>query len=273
VISCAQQSREVEEGAPRSTSKPNRGSGNYLYIFGLLAAVLYLPYFIPQHPAASDAYVFGYNNRAGLILLVSLCAAFAIWKKGFELSLLPAGSPERVSRRALGTCIGIQLAACLTMVLIMRPFGGFGESTYVIDRIWLLAQGKTPYVGFEWPFGPLFLWGPLWITHLLHCNVAGGYYLFWIAASLAGVTLLAATINQLDYPSPHKTAIFALFFAALLPATLGMGTHYTWIRYITPVWCILVVHRASVRRSKESGGMHVAMLAVCCAGLLLLISP
>ena len=122
-----------------------------------------------------------------------------------------------------------------------RRFGGFCESTYEIDRVWLLAQGHLPYVGFEWPFGVLFLYGPLWLSHLFHGDIAQGYNAFWTLSSVAGVALLFATINRLDYPTPRKTSIFLILFAAFLPSVLGMGAHYTLLRYIAPFYCILIV--------------------------------
>lgn len=159
------------------------------------------------------------------------------------------------------------------MILITGRFEGFNESIYEIDRVWLLAQGKMPYVGFEWPFGVFLLYGPLWLSHLLYCGVAGGYYVFWTLASLAGVALLFATINQLDYPSPRKTSIFLLVFVTALPSVMGMGTHYTWLRFITPFYCILAVHRVSVRKLQPNAGRFAACLAICFTALLLLISP
>jgi hypothetical protein len=258
----------AREGKPSS-----RRDNSHLYALVSLGVVLYLPYFVPQHPVASASYLFGYNNRAGLILLLTFIAAAAIRRKGYGLKLLPAGESKKISRRTLGICLAIQLAACLMMILVMGKFGGFAESVYEIDRVWLLAQGRIAYAGFEWPFGVLFLYGPLWLSHLLHCGIAGGYYVFWTLASLAGVALLFATINCLDYPSPRKTSIFLLLFVAVLPSTIGMGTHYTWLRFITPFYCILVVNRVSLRKLQPNACRVAAALAVCFTALLLLISP
>jgi len=237
-----------------------------------VAAVLYVPYFIPQAPSASDSYLFGFNNRAAVLLLVLLCACGALWKRGCGLTLLPAGKPAKVSRLVLGVCLAIQLAACLTMVGLVGRSGGFAESHYEIDRVWLLAQGKAPYVGFEWPFGVLFLYGPLGISHALRIGLTSAYYVFWTAAAAAGVVILFATINRLDYPTERKRAIFLLLFLAFLPAALGMGTHYTWLRFMTPLYCMLVVHGVS-RQADMERRWQAAALAVGLTAMLLVISP
>jgi hypothetical protein len=238
-----------------------------------MAILFYLPYFIPQRPVASDSYLFGFNNRAAIILLLVFSAGAAIWGKGTNLALLPAGHPKKIAGRTLGICLAIQLAACLAMDLLAGGFGGFWESTYEIDRVWLLAQGHLPYVGFEWPFGVLFLYGPLWLSHLFHGGIAQGYNAFWTLSSLAGVALLFATINRLDYPTPRKTSIFLILFIAFLPSVLGMGAHYTLLRYIAPFYCILIVTRVSTGNTRRKAQRLAAALAVCFTAMLLLISP
>jgi hypothetical protein len=235
----------------------------------LLGLIFYLPYFVPQKPTASASYLFGFNNRAAVVLLLVFSVGFAVWKKGYGIEFQPVGGETKVSRKVLAICLAIQMAGCLAMVSLVGALGGLFESAYEIDRIGLLGQGKLPYVDFEWPFGVSFVYGPLWLARVLHCGPAGGYYVFWIAASVGGVALLAAVINRLDYPTPRKTSIFVFFFVALLPAVVGMGVHYTWLRYMAPLYCILEVHRAG----KAGRGWLAAGLAVGFTAALLLLSP
>jgi hypothetical protein len=255
-----------------SAKLPNRDRNSHLYAVVMLAALFYLPYFIPQRPVASDSYLFGFNNRAAIVLLLVFSAGAALWGRGTNLALRPAGQPTKIAGRTLGICLAIQLAACLAMVLLAGGFGGFCESTYEIDRVWLLAHGHLTYIGFEWPFGALFLYGPLWLSHLFHGDITQGYNAFWTLSSVAGVALLYATINRLDYPTPRKTSIFLILFAAFLPSVLGMGAHYTLPRYIAPFYCILIVTRASTGNTRRAQRVAAA-LAVCFTAMLLLISP
>ena len=133
------------------------------------------------------------------------------------------------------------------MVLFAGRFGGILESSYEIDRVWLLSQGKVPYIDFEWPFGVFFLYGPLWLTKILHLSVIQSYDLFWTLASVAGIGLLFATVNLVDYASKRKTPIFLLLYTAT-PFSIGlMGTHYTMLRYATPFLFILLICKVSSR--------------------------
>jgi len=164
---------------------PNRDRNSHLYALVMLAILFYLPYYIPQRPVASDSYLFGFNNRAAIILLLVFSVGAAIWGKGYNLALLPAGHPKKIAGRTLGICLAIQLAACLAMDLLAGGFGGFWSQ--LRDRPGVASgAGTSAYVGFEWPFGVLFLYGPLWLSHLFHGGIAQGYNAFWTLSSLAG---------------------------------------------------------------------------------------
>ena len=118
------------------------------YVIGSLAAIFYLPTLVPLRPTASDSYVFGYNNRAGIVLLLLLTAIGAIWKKGLNIQLLPSGNSQPVPKKYLIWSLLATTCGCLVMYAFAGQFGGFGESSYEIDRIWLLSLGKIPYVDF-----------------------------------------------------------------------------------------------------------------------------
>ena len=244
-----------------------------LYATASLAAILYVPYFFSPRPSASDSYVFGYNNRIGVALLLLFSIVGAIWTRGCSLNLRSAAATKNISFRTLWVCMGITLTGCIAMILFAGRFGGMLESSYEIDRVWLLSQGKVPYVDFEWPFGAFFLYGPLWLTHLLHLSVPQGYNLFWTLASVAGIGLLFATVNLVDYPSEHKTSIFLLLYAGTLSSIIEMGTHYTMLRYVCPFLFILIVYRASGRSGGLGAQVRAAALALCFTACLLLLSP
>jgi hypothetical protein len=249
-----------------------------LYAVVSLAAILYVPYFFSPRPSASDSYVFGYNNRIGVALLLLFSIAGAIWTKGCGLNLRSAAATKNISFRTLWVCVGITLTGCcIAMILYAGRFGGMLESSYEIDRVWLLSQGKAPYVDFEWPFGTSLLYGPLWLSHLLHLSIPQACNLFWMLASVAGIGLLFAAVNLVDYPSEHKTAIFLLFYAGTLTSILEMGTHYTLVRYACPLLFILILYKVGSRGERPGAQIRAqtgaAILALCFTACLLLLSP
>jgi len=151
-------------------------------------------------------------------------------------------------------------------------FGGFGESSYGIDRLWLLSQGRTPYVDFEWPFGAALLYGPLLLRHLLPVDLVQAYYIFWVLNSLLGVLLLFTVINMVDYPTDDKKTIYLLLYYSGFLFILFMGLQYTFVRYILPLFFILVVHRI-LRSESSRSRVYAALVAVVFTVILLLNSP
>src|SRR5262245_13525172 len=55
------------------------------YVFIAMAAIFYLPRLVPTAPSASDSYLFGYNNGAGIVLLLIFVALGAVLSRGFNL--------------------------------------------------------------------------------------------------------------------------------------------------------------------------------------------
>ncbi len=164
------------------------------------------------------------------------------------------------------------LLGCVAMYAFAGRFGGFGESSYNIDRAWLLLQGKTPYVDFEWPFGIYFLYAPLFLCRAFSLDVVRASYIVWGITFLCGTWLLFAVVNMIDYPTTKKTSIFLLLMGAAYPDLVSMGTPGALLRHISPIFSILLVQRL-VNRGGSKWRICAALFAVVFTAILLLISP
>jgi hypothetical protein len=242
------------------------------YVVIAIAAVLYLPYLFPLTPTASSSYLFGYNNRVGEALLLAFVILGAVWTRGLHMEFAGSSDSPPVSHKTLAWCLIAVLLGCLAMYVLVGRLGGFGESSYEIDRVWLTSQGKLPYVDFEWPFGLVLIYGPLVLHRLFPMDLVQAYYLFWALNCLLGVWLLFAVVNAIDYPSPRKNVIFLLVYCAWFISITNMGTHYTLTRYTLPLFFILMVQKL-IRN--ESRGLYLlggALIAAFTA-ILVLYSP
>jgi hypothetical protein len=142
----------------------------------------------------------------------------------------------------------------------------------LIDRAWLLLQGKAPYSEIEFAYGPGLLYGPLIFKQLLPIDIAQAYYLFWLANCLLGTFFLFKAINLVDYPTEAKESIFLLLFFAGLFGILRMGTNYTFLRFSCPVLFVLVVQKLF----KDSGKwerLRAVLVSVAFTATLIFISP
>jgi hypothetical protein len=253
-----------------------RGVNGWLfaaYVVCSLAVVFYVPYLVPQAASTSDSYLFGYNNRAGIVLLLALVAVGAIWTRGLNLEVRAKGASPPVTRKTFLVVLSLVLLGCLAMDGLGGGFGGFGESSYGIDRTWLLSQGRIPYVDFEWPFGAGLLYGPLLLHRLLPVGLVQAYYVFWIVNCLVGIWLLYKVINMVDYPSERKNTIFLLLCGATgCLAVFLMAARYSPVRYAGPLFSILVVDKV-LKGSGAGARMYGALLAVAFTAILFLISP
>jgi len=244
-----------------------------VYLLGSLILIFQLPYSVHSAPSVSDSYLFGYNNRAGIALLLLLAVVGVLLTRGLGLQLPMTSSTSRpVSRRVLILSLLAVLLGCVGMLLIVGRLGGFGESSYEIDRIWLTSIGRRPYFDFEWPFGAGLIYGPLALHRWFALTIPQSDYLFWIGNCLLGVWLLWATINAVNFPSERKTSVFLLLLVAWFPAIMNTGTHYTLTRYVLPLFFIVIV-QAQIRRGTPPAYLFAALQILIVTTVLLLYSP
>ncbi len=244
-----------------------------LYLVLSLFAIFYLPYFFPVPPSTSDSYIFGYNNRVGIILLLVLVSFGAIWTKGLNFNFSSNGPSPKIPLKYLWLSLAIEFVVGAAMYLMAGKRASFGEPEYEVSRIWLLTQGKVPYRDFECNRGPFFLYPPKWLSDLFHLDVLRSYFVFWILVSLLGVLLLYATINLVDFPTARKTSIFFIFSGCAWLSVLNLGVNYALVRYFCPLYFILITYNVYRGNPRGSTQIRAGALALACTAVLALISP
>jgi hypothetical protein len=265
--------------ASSNTAKGDRVQASRLSRFGLsiytvvaLAAIFLVPRLFPTPASASDSYLFGYNNRVGIVLLFLFLAIAAVWTRGLDLRVAEGGDTLRLSRGLLLIALASAGFGCLIMYWVAGRYHGFGESFYLIDRIWLLHSGRVPYRDFEFAYGPVQLYGPLLLQRILHLELAPSYYLFWATSYLAGAYFLFKAVDLVEFRTKAKPWIFAFLFLAGLFAIIRMGTNYTFLRYALPVYLVVVFQRR-LTHARTTQPAVTWLAAVAFSGILILISP
>jgi hypothetical protein len=243
------------------------------YIFIALAAIFYLPRLVPSVPSAADSYLFGYNNRIGIILLLFFVALGVVLTRGFNLKQTNLSYEEHaLPRWMLPVSLLLVALGCAAMYVIAGRYHGFGEPYYLIDRIALLDQGRAPYRDFEFVYGPAQLYGPLFLHRLLALGIGDAYYLFWALSYLVGAYLLFKCIDEIRFPTTAKPAIYVMLFAAGLFATIRMGTNYTFLRYALPLYLVVKLN-ARFRDPRPPRILLDVLLCSTFCALLVLSSP
>ncbi len=237
-----------------------------------LVAISYLPKLIPTQPTASDSFLFGYNNRVGVVLLLGLVGVAVVWTRGLNLQFLASSKSPPVSNFTLILALSAVFCGCVSMYMFAGHHSGFGESFYLIDRVWLLLQGKIPYREIEFAYGPGLLYGPVIFKYLLPIDIAQAYYLFWLGNCLLGTFVLFKAVNLVDYSTNEKESIFLLLFFAGLFGILRMGTNYTFLRFSCPIFFVLIIQNLF----KDSGSwprFRAVLASVAFTAILIMISP
>lgn len=237
-----------------------------------LAAVFFIPYFVPQTPSTSESWVFGYNNRAGIALLLAAVVTGVWWTRGMGLHLAAPAPAKALSNKILYGAIAATCCACALMYILAGTYGGFEEANYQIDRVWLLEQGKQPYVDFEYAYGAGLLYGPMLLQRIFRVDVAQGYYIFFLLTLVAGTFIFFKLIATCNYPSNLGNKIFLLIYIPGSISILAMGTNYTFLRFASPLYFISV-YQGMLFEPGYRSFIRSSLTAAFFTAVLILISP
>lgn len=245
-----------------------------VFVVCSLVIIFCLPYLFPVQPSLSPSYIFGYSNRVGVLLLLAAVTTGVVWTRGLGWRLPIGPSAPRMSRWVLLISLITAGGCSLAMYLFAGRYGAVGEAGYLVDRCELLAHGSVPYSGFEFAYGPAMLYVPILLSRLFSLDVVHAYYVFWGINHIVGTALLFYVVDSIESPARSRLPIYLCSFIPSFLSITSMGTNYTALRFIFPIYCVLLVRRTA--RSSWLARRKYPLLALVCtalAGLLVLISP
>ena len=255
-------------------SRPYRSTVSVLLFLIIGFAIVFaVPFRVPVAPAISDSYTFGFNNRAALILFLVFAGSFAIWSHG--LGLMPtrpedASPAPPMSRLLLAITIGITFAVTVTFWLAYHSVGAINEGAYLMDRLQHLAAGEILYRDFEFIYGPLLLYMPLWLHRGLHLPLLDAYYASWVLDWTGGVYLLWLTVRWTCAGSPRRNGIYLLAFLGFIFSTVSLGLNYTPLRFVSAPFFAALCWRLL---AGNSSALPAAVLSLVGAAWTLFLSP
>lgn len=250
----------------RNTQRSPYAIGVFLLLFAI--AFFRVPFFFPVAPSVSASYVYQFNNRVATLIFIAGVAAFAIWSRG--MGLKPSEKDSRVSAGVCALVVVAGLVLSSFFIWIVWPFGLHGEADYAFSRIAQLASGKLPYRDFEFAYGPLLLYPPLWISKLFHVSLISGYFTWWMFNWALGICILRWIINAIEMPSPYRRAIFLIFSFGFAVPLWAFGLNYAPMRAMVSGGLAVFVFRTFQRGFRS----HVAAaIVVLCAAVDTAVSP
>ena len=238
-----------------------------LFLLAMATVVFLVPYFVPVGESIALSYVVGFSNRAAVGLFVLGAVAFAVLSRGELGDASDADKPLAVWHLVAGEAVILGLG----LLRIGYKGGPFGEALYNINRVELLASGLRPFRDFEYPYGPLQLYGPLAIARLLHLSVPAGYLACWMGEWAMGGAMIWVILRLLDLPLTRRGLMFwALLSWQIFTGLLLEGIQYTPVRMIGSAFFLVAVHAAWKRWRRP---YFTVLLALAALAFELGISP
>jgi hypothetical protein len=219
-------------------------------------------------PVLSAAYVAGASNKAAIVSLALLSLAVAVWAAfSRRTSMAQPETAPQLSRSSI--LVGAAIVALWTATLgalIVHANIRYGESTYFLERTRDVAQyGLHLYRDLEFPYGPLLLLPPVWLTKVVGAAHLAGCFFAWLTLLNAGGVLLTAyVLDRLPLDRTSRRVLFVIFcFEQLHPL---LGPNYSLGKFMLPFAVLLW---GSARRTPVRQALAFALGEL----LVLLVSP
>ncbi|MFL6448152.1 MAG: hypothetical protein ACJ746_10760 [Bryobacteraceae bacterium] len=247
-----------------------------------------LPYAFPppSRPLIlSASYVFGFNNRIGILGLISVTVflAFSQTKltSGFVRNLRVKNA-HRIDPVLLGFLALASLwylALTLTIYFVVAKTNGFyrfdWESSHFMWHARMIYEyGARPYLDFVTSYGPALVYLPAWCYVALRplgISLEGSYYVLHYFLNVVGLVGLLYFIDSFAIEPKYKRISFLL--VALSGFSLPMGLSGLLIRYLLPYVGLLCVHTANVQKNNNRIQWRVLAAASASSAAAIAISP
>ena len=236
-----------------------------------LSAVYLLPYLVPVHDGLSFSYLVGYSNRTAILLLLTLILGFALWTRGLGIHLPDpsCGTGDQFQRTGV-VAILASAFGCALFWILARALVPLMESQYFLDRYAMFSMGGHLYRDFEFDYGPLMFYPPVWIARLCHISLGNAYFLALVLQWTLGVWVLWKVVAIAARGTSHGRSIFLLLWIFFLTGMPDSGTNYTPLRFCAALLVALAVHSLFTRGASVFAIFGLALIG---ASALLLYSP
>jgi hypothetical protein len=235
-----------------------------------VTAIYLIPFHVPVHDW-SVSYVFGFSNRAAIVVFLSFALGFALWTRGLGLNL---PDPQRgrgfSSARIRNLAVVSSVLGCVFIWILSQPVAAMGEAQYFLDRYDMARTGARIYQDFTFDYGPLMFYPALWIARVGHLSVANAHYLAWALQWALGTWILWKVVESAAADTEHGRTIFLLLWGFFLPSLTDSGPNYTPLRFAGTLCLALAVCNLYARGASN---FVTFGLAVAGASVLLFYSP
>ena len=228
------------------------------FLCGLVLTIV-VPFYVPVQPAVSESYIFGFNNRAAVLVFFAFMAAFGWWMRS-RPPRITLSRGATLSRNGVALLFGVPTLLLVLLWWLTRQSGGIDESTYFLDRLQELAHGQAIYRDFEFPYGPLPLYLPLWVAQLSHLSLTDAFYAVWMLQWLLGLWFLWRVVEAVCGGSARKNTILLLLLLTWLPSMLTLGPNYTPLRFWAVPYAVVMLYRRLAGKKPLLSTAVVALL-------------
>ena len=231
-------------------------SGLHLLVVAVLAlsfGILAVPYggaASSTLPTSASA-LLGFNNTLSYALYIPLLAAvawilstFIRWPEGGVFAVPEVLLPFP-TKRAWGVFAGH--AALFGMLYSFKGQFVFSEALYFQHTAYRVFSGETPYVGFNYLYGPATIYPPALLAQII--SLPAAYALYYVGVYLLGLYALYVALKWFGFDGNRADTLFLLLAVGFFNPLAGLN--YTPLRHLLPLLAVIATWSYVVRGTRQ----------------------
>lgn len=254
-----------------------------LLSLGAFISIFYLPFYIkPFEIIVSPSCDYGFNNNIAILSIMFFMFLISSLLYKYKFNDTAAHKPFFMNIRDTGQGISVKhlfaIIICYAIAIYLLYFltgdlKRYGESSYYFDKIDRILIGQIPYLDFEYAYGPLFLYLPVFLFRFLKplIDIKASYYIVYTFLTLLGLYFIFYLINRSNLTKRQKLTTFYLITIPGYP--LAMGFNCTFFRFLSPYISIFLLNNLVTSDKINNRKLFIIILSIALLFINVSISP
>lgn len=226
------------------------------FIFLSFTFLFFVPFLFNPSESISMSFQIGYSNSHYILFFILLSIFWFLILNKIKISFYKINitKSKKTSKKLIVFCFSFFvvsfLANFLFSIILIDDLLEWGEASYIFKRILSANSGNIPYIDFEYLYGPLLIYFPIFLERIFGINLNLSYiFLFNLLYLISHLILFNILKKDLEIKKSYLIIIFFIFCSFHYSFSLGIPQLY--IRTILTIYLLLLLKKFVIQKKNN----------------------
>ena len=225
-------------------------------IFLSFIFLFFVPFLFNPSQSISMSFQIGYSNSHYILFFILLSFFWFLILNKIKISFFKINiiKSKKISKKLIVFCFSFFvlsfLANFLFSIILIDDLLKWGEASYIFKRVLSANSGNIPYIDFEYLYGPLLIYFPIFLERIFGINLNVSYiFLFNLLYLISHLILF--NILKKDLQIKNSYIIFIFFIFSSFHYSFSLGIPQLYIRTILTIYFLLLLKKFVIQKKNN----------------------